>query len=296
MKFLSLLLNISIFLFSCASSSTQKRSLAERYYNIATDYYNEENYAQAVAYYKLAQAEDPNLKVLLLNYGLALIEEGDYQLAEQQLKQAHAINSRNTLCLSALGYLKFRSKQYKEAAAWYQQSSMANPYNPQTFYNLGIVQQYIGNYQASQQAFDKVAELQDPKKQPNELRRFAALNQLHLGDEEKAMELYGEYFSERGSNEQIFQDIYDFYSKTQQYDKLQETFRLFEKSLSGNPLASFLLAQLYYFQLADRKQGREHLKNAIERRFRDIERMQNLVKKLKGQERQLAQKLLDSKE
>ncbi|MEM9424378.1 MAG: tetratricopeptide repeat protein, partial [Spirochaetota bacterium] len=207
-----------LLLLSCVS--TAKRSLAERYYNIATDYYNAKNYKQAADYYELALKEDRNLKVVFFNYGLALIELKDYSQAKQQLMRAYAIDRRNTLCISALGYLSFNSKDYEEAANWYRQAVEINSFNPETFYNLGIVEQYLGNYEESQTFFDKIADLQSPQDQPTELRRFAALNQLYLGDEVKAMELYNEYFADRGANEIVFQDVYDFYNKSEEYDRL----------------------------------------------------------------------------
>ena len=277
-------------LLSCVS--TAERSFAERYYNIATDYYKDKNYKQAVAYYELALQEDPNLKVASLNYGLALIEVGDYQQAEQQLMLACAVDRRNALCLSALGYLNFWAEKYEAAASWYRQVILINPYNPETFYNLGIVEHYIGDYKASQQAFDKVSELQAPKERPKELRRFAALNQLHFGEEEKAMELYSEYFSGGGSDEQVFQEVYDFYSETEQYDQLRKTFRLFEKSLSSKPLAAFLLAELYYLKLNRPVLGLKNLQAAVNRNFGDEKRLEALVKKLKGRNRQAAQKVV----
>ncbi len=278
-------------LFSCVS--TRQRQLAERYYNIATDYYNSPDYKQAVSYYELALKEDPNLKIVYLNYGLALIEIGNYQEAEQQLVRAYAVDARNSVCLSALGYLNFRAEKYLVAADWYRKSVEINKYNPETFYNLGIVEQYAGNYLASQQAFDKIPELQAPDEWPTELRRFTALNALHLGDEENAMALYGEYFAERGKDQQVFEDVYRFYSENAQYDKIPETFQIFEESLSNNPLASFLLAELYYLKLNNATLGREKLKEAVTRRFRDQERQAELVGQLRGSERAAAQKILD---
>ena len=290
MRLLSIFMLWLLLVLSCVS--TNKRSLAERYYNVATDYYKEKNYKQAVAYYELALKEDPNLKVVFLNYGLALIEVNNESEAIQQLIRAAALDPRNTLAMSALGYLNFRIQKYQNAAEWYRKAIDINPYNPQTFYNLGITEQYIGNYEAAQNAFDKVLQLEAPKDRPKELRRFVALNQLHLGNEENAMELYQEYFVDNGNDEKVFQDVYDLYSKTQQYEKLQETFSFFEKSVTNSPLASFLLAELYYLKLDQPQLGLEQLKNAVERRFSDQDSINKLVKKLKSPNRQAAEKLL----
>ena len=278
--------------FSSCVSTTQ-RGLAQRYYNIATDYYDDENYSQAVNYYELALQQDPNFKLAYLNYGLALIELNEYQQAERQLVRARAVDARNTLCLSALGYLDFRAGRYKNAAARYRESIEINPYNPESYYNLGIAEQYLSDYDASQEAFDKIAELQDLKEQPAELRRYAALNQLYLGAPEKADALYKEYLANRGSDKQIFQDVYNFYSQAEEYDKLIETFKLFEESISDSALSSFLLAELYYLKLNNPVLGLENFKHAVDRHFRDDERLQDLVKQLKGNERKAAQELLD---
>ncbi|WGK68305.1 tetratricopeptide repeat protein [Candidatus Haliotispira prima] len=269
------------------------RQFAERYYNIATDYYNDKDYKRAVSYYDLALKQDRNLKVIHLNYGLALIEVRDYEKAEQQLLRSYGVDARNTLCLSALGYLNFRAEKYDTAATWYRRSIAINEYNPQTYYNLGIVEQRVGDYEASQKAFDKVTELQPANNMPKELRRFSALNELYLGNEEKSMVLYEEYFSESSSNEKVFQDAYDFYTGKDLYEKVPEVFKLFEKSLSNTPLASYLLAELYYLKLNNPVLGQQNLKVAIQRGFRDQERLENLVRQLKGSQRSAAQKLLD---
>ena len=155
--------------------------------------------------------------------------------------RSYSLDQRNTLSLSALGYLSFRAQKYGAAAEWYRKSAEINKYNPQTYYNIGIVEQYMKNYAASQQAFDKIAELQPPDEQPAELRRFTALNTLHLGEEEQAIKQYGEYFELNGDNEQIFQDVYDFYAEKGQYEKIVEIFASFEESLSGKALPAFLL-------------------------------------------------------
>ena len=273
-----------------------QRELAERYYNIASDYYAENNYQQAVSYYELALAQDPNLKVLYLNYGLALLEVQNYREAERQLLRAYAIDQRNTLSLSALGYLNFRTEKYPSAAEWYRKAVKINEYNPQTYYNIGIVEQYMKNYTASQQAFDKAAELQPPKDLPVEMRRFAALNALHLGEEARAMKLYDEYFALNGDSEQIFQDVYDFYQAQAQFPKIIKVFASFEESLSGKALPAFLLARLYYLELDKPILGEKNLKAAIERGFGDQKRLDGLSRQLRGDVRKAAKELLETQD
>ena len=277
---------------SCVSAA--ERRLAERYYNIASDYYADKNYPKAVSYYELALAEDPNLKVLYLNYGLALLEVQNYSEAERQLLRAYAIDQRNTLSLSALAYLNFRAKKYAAAVDWYRKSIEINEYNPQTYYNIGIVEQYMKNYVASQQAFDQAAELQPPKDLPVEMRRFAALNALYLGEEEQALRLYDEYFALNGESEEIFEDVHDFYKQKELYQKIIEVFASFEESLSGKALPAFLLARLYYLELDDPVLGETNLKAAIERGFRDQKRLDGVIRQLRGDVRKAAKGLLET--
>ena len=286
--FLSILMALGLILASC----TAQRQLAQRYYNIASDYYTEKNYRRAVSYYELALAQDPNLKVLYLNYGLALLEVQNYAEAERQLLRSYALDQHNTLSLSALGYLSFRVQKYRAAAEWYRKSVEINKYNPETFYNIGVVEQYMKNYAASQQAFNKMVEIQPPNEWPVEFRRFAALNALRLGKEEQAIKQYGEYLDLNGQNEQIFQNVYDFYTEKEQYERIVELFASFEGSLSGKALPAFLLARLYYLELDDPALGETNLKTAIDRGFNDQERLDGLIKQLRGDVRKVVQGLI----
>lgn len=291
MRYPSLFFGLVLVLSSCVSQQNQE--LSQRYYNIGNDFYKQKRYSDAVKYYSDALDKNPALNVAFVNYGLALIELRRFKEAETQLNKAQRIDPQNTIVLSALGYLSYQEGNYKQAADWLEQSVKVNPYNPDTFFNLGIALQKDHRYSESQQAFEQVKELRDPKNLPQDILHYQGANLLQLGQKEEGLKLYEEYFSTQGRSDQAYQGLYDYYVSTKNYQAGDEKLTEFQKKTGPNSLASFLQAELAYLYLKNNALGDSRLQEAVNRGFRDKEKLQALIAKLSGNSKKQASTLLE---
>jgi tetratricopeptide (TPR) repeat protein len=113
---------------------------------------NTQNLDQAVQEFQTAMAINKNIPDLNLYLGITYKALGQYDLAQEALLAAYALNPTDTVALTELSRAFFGDGRFPQAAQYAEEAVKVNPSDPRLHGNLGIV--YY-----KQEEFDKAIQL-----------------------------------------------------------------------------------------------------------------------------------------
>lgn len=100
---------------------------------------NTQNLAEAVVEFQAALAINKNIADLHLYMGITYKALGDYDLAQESLLAAYALNPKDTVALTELSRAFFADGRYAQAAQYAEEAVRVNPADARLHGNLGIV-------------------------------------------------------------------------------------------------------------------------------------------------------------
>ena len=161
MKIKAFLLTLFVLIISSCSSNqlkdqTPEEKKAEVYYGQGTTELVNKNYPQALTYLIKAKELDPKDSKIRNNLGMAYYFREQYALAEQELKSAISLDSKNTDAHLNLGSLYMEKNRLKDARVQFEHVLEDLTFRSlfRNYYNLGILSLKEGD-RAS--AFDYLA-------------------------------------------------------------------------------------------------------------------------------------------
>ncbi len=100
---------------------------------------NTQNVEQSVEEFQTALAINRNIADLYLNLGIAYKLLEKYDLAQEALLAAYALNPTDTVALTELSRAFFADGRYAQAAQYAEEAAKVNPGDPRLHGNLGII-------------------------------------------------------------------------------------------------------------------------------------------------------------
>lgn len=113
---------------------------------------NTQNLAEAVQEFQAALAINKNIADLHLYLGITYKALQEYDLAQESLLAAYALNPENTIALTELSRAFFADGRYAQAAQYAEEAIKVDPSDPRLHGNLGIVYYKVADYNAAIQA------------------------------------------------------------------------------------------------------------------------------------------------
>ncbi len=179
----------------------------------------------AVSYASGAIEASPNAKEdSSSHYILAMksIEEKNYAQAEQELKNAVAKDTSNSMYYYQLGRAQANQKKYKEAAASFQTSVKYNDSYAPAQYNLGFVSERLNNQSQALQAYRKAYSVD-----PNYEKAYIAAARILVkqGDYNGGASAFNEAVRVNPSNAQTYQELGSCYSLSGKYTEAESSYK-----------------------------------------------------------------------
>ena len=107
---------------------------------------NTQNLEEAVQEFQAALAINKNIPDLNLYLGVTYKALGDYDLAQEALLAAYALNPTDTTALTELSRAFFADGRYPQAAQYAEEAIKVQPDDPRLYGNLGITYYKIGDF------------------------------------------------------------------------------------------------------------------------------------------------------
>jgi tetratricopeptide (TPR) repeat protein len=107
---------------------------------------NTQNLEEAVQEFQAALAINKNIPDLNLYLGITYKALGDYNLAQEALLAAYALNPTDTVALTELSRAFFADGRYPQAAQYAEEAIKVQPGDPRLYGNLGITYYKIGDF------------------------------------------------------------------------------------------------------------------------------------------------------
>lgn len=107
---------------------------------------NTQNLEEAVQEFQAALAINKNIPDLNLYLGITYKALGDYDLAQEALLAAYALNPTDTIALTELSRAFFADGRYPQAAQYAEEAIKVQPDDPRLYGNLGITYYKIGDF------------------------------------------------------------------------------------------------------------------------------------------------------
>jgi tetratricopeptide (TPR) repeat protein len=110
---------------------------------------NTQNLDEASQEFQAALAIDKNIADLNLYMGITYKALGDYNMAQEALLNAYALNPTDTVALTELSRAFFGDGRYPQAAQYAEEATKVKPADPRLHGNLGIIYYKQENYDAA---------------------------------------------------------------------------------------------------------------------------------------------------
>jgi tetratricopeptide (TPR) repeat protein len=110
---------------------------------------NTQNLQEAVQEFQAALAINKNIPDLNLYLGITYKALNEYDLAQEALLSAYALNPTDTVALTELSRAYFADGRYPQAAQYAEEAIKVEPTNPRLYGNLGIIHYKTGDYAAA---------------------------------------------------------------------------------------------------------------------------------------------------
>ncbi len=129
---------------------------------LASLYYRQSDYRQALRLHRIATREYPEQPEYWYNQGLCLEKFEDYIGAVECHRRAIALDSSNSLYFAHLGQVYFDLRRFDSSATAYANAVQLDDENPVLYLNLGLAFARMGALDSAEQAFKKAIAAHDP--------------------------------------------------------------------------------------------------------------------------------------
>jgi len=200
-------------------------NLVEAFLNLGEVYMETHNYVAAIAPLKRALELNPELDAAHLQLGYALLSQGSAAEAIPHLERVHA--------LEALGIAQIETGQYQEAIAKLSAALVKRPNDPDLLYYLGRASGLL-----SKQAIDTLLSAY-----PDSARAHQAMgeNYFVLRQMPQAEKEYSEALRQRPDIPGLQLELGLVYAGAAQWSKAEEAFRAETRRQPGNAEAAYRL-------------------------------------------------------
>lgn len=113
---------------------------------------NTQNLEEAAQEFQAALAINKNIPDLNLYMGITYRALNEYDLAQEALLAAYALNPTDTVALTELSRAFFADGRYPQAAQYAEEAIKVEPANPRLYGNLGIIYYKMGDYAKATEA------------------------------------------------------------------------------------------------------------------------------------------------
>jgi protein O-GlcNAc transferase len=158
--------------------------------SLASLYYKQGNYRQALRLFRSAVRDHPDQAEYWYSNGLCLEKLDDQQGARDSFREATRLDSTNSLYYAHLGQVYFDLKKFDSSAAAYVFAVRLDEENPVLLLNLGLAYARLGEYDRAEQAFKQAAAAYEPEqiaRVHNQLGALFFLQRKYPG----ALKVYG---------------------------------------------------------------------------------------------------------
>lgn len=190
--------------------------------------YQHQNYDSSVQYFKDAQDEQPENKVIDFNLGNALHQQGEYKDALQNYENA-TNSDDSSLAAEAyynIGNTQYRSGQLDKAIEAYKKSLDYDPRDKDTKYNLELAmkmkEQQEQKQQQNQDQQDKDQDKQDQNKQDQQNKDQQNKDQQQNQDQQKQDQKDQQQKQDQQKQDEQKKDQQDQKQQDQQQNKQDE--------------------------------------------------------------------------
>jgi Tfp pilus assembly protein PilF len=152
---------------------------ADPYYYVAATHATKGNTAEAAQWYKMALDIDPKHVRALVSYGLMLLKQRQFQVAEVHLKKANEIDSNRWQVHNGLGVICDYRRDYKCSEAHYQSAMQHNPNKAVVYTNWGYSKYLAGKWAEAKNFYDLAIQ-----EDPHHEKAWANLGLLHIRTQE----------------------------------------------------------------------------------------------------------------
>ncbi len=271
----------SVVLVGCASRPS-RADLAVEYYNIATAYFELEDWDNASRYYRRALGYDPARRRASFNLARAEIERGAYSEAITLLEDLKAEDPDNHLIVQLIGYAQYRAGELEQARITFERLKAEAPYEDRVVQNLAMVYAAEGTLESAAVLLGDTAERAG---NPEPLLLQAAGLEYQRGDLETA----------RRRGELLLREAEDLAEAAQslgavayEYEDFEGAVRWYSVALDEAPddldlrfkrAAALLLS-------GNHEAGQQALQDTIEAGYADRDRIAELVEHEELEERE----------
>jgi tetratricopeptide (TPR) repeat protein len=167
--------------------------------NLAAGYMNQQAFEKGLHLFQQAAKLDPNLQIAKLNQGIALLNIGQIDAAQQALETAAKENPNDPYAWYNLGLLYKNSNSPERAVEAFRRVAEIDPKDPDTWYFLGSVYAQLKQFPQAMDCFNRALNLNpyhassqfglarayqqsgDSVKAKENLQRFQDITQKKLG-------------------------------------------------------------------------------------------------------------------
>ncbi len=257
----------------CATRPTRGQ-LAVEYYNLATAYFELEDWEAASRYYRRALAYDSRHRRSRFNLARAEIERGASREAADILSRLKAEDPDNLLIVQLIGYAHYRAGDLESAREVFEELYREAPYDERIVENLAMVYAAEGALESAAELLAGAAEQQDD---PVPFLMGAVELSYEREDRETAVRYSERILRETEDVARAAGELGGVAWEHADYGSMRRWFELVLEEDSDDPDALFgRAAALLLAEELD--EGVAGLELAIEAGFEDYERLQKLLK------------------
>ncbi len=151
--------NLFLSIVSYMSSENRSPVNARMYYQIANDYYEQQNYEKAIENYNMAILLNPVLSEAYFNRALCYYKMRNYKKAIEDYTKAADLDPHNPIIYNNRGDCYYRVKEYDKAMQDYEKALSINPHYLKAYYNRGLTYAALERYGKAIEDFTKAIEI-----------------------------------------------------------------------------------------------------------------------------------------
>jgi tetratricopeptide (TPR) repeat protein len=152
--------NDNTFVIISPATPTNNDNTEEEYFKLAKSYYQQQNFDQAIKYYKKTIEINPNRAETYNNMGVALQLDGKLNEALTAYQKAISLEPNYLNAYNNLGVLHTEQNQFEAAIACYEKVLLLHHDCADAYCNLGNLYQAQGKYTEAIQSYQKALELE----------------------------------------------------------------------------------------------------------------------------------------
>ncbi|MGQ9647488.1 MAG: tetratricopeptide repeat protein [Thermodesulfobacteriota bacterium] len=130
-------------------------------FEVGTKYFRENNYEEAIEYFRKITKVSPHFIMAHYNLGLSYLRNGNIEQAMTSLNRALELKPDLDSAYFALGECYIQKEMLMEALDCFQKAIAIQPKNPKVYFNIGVILSKNNNVEEALSAFEQSEKL-DP--------------------------------------------------------------------------------------------------------------------------------------